>query len=92
MIKEIKTIQTNACLQMTLEHPLAEIKEVSMYVFYLGEDNSYLFTIPFHKWSFLVPEGEEIQLCYGPGAFQQERYKDQLVNSMKQAITVMKEA
>lgn len=91
MIKEIKIIPSTTGLQIIIDHPLDEIEEVSMFVFKLMDETEkrYLFTMPFHKWSLIVHEGEEINPVCRPGAFQQERYKEKLISAMNQVISII---
>jgi hypothetical protein len=85
MFKKSHIFKVKSGLEVVLKHPIAQIGEVSMYVLHMQHLNSYLFTIPFHKWSYLKPESEDINV-EGPSSFKNPQFKGYLKTEMLQAM------
>jgi hypothetical protein len=89
MIKKIRKLKVETCLELSIEHPLTEYGEISMFVSKFPQINTYLFSIPAHKWSYIKYENEEINFMYGPSSFRYEKYKGQLIDAMYRAISII---
>jgi hypothetical protein len=89
MIKKIRKLKVETCLEFSIEHPLTQQGEISMFVMKFPQINIYLFSIPAHKWSYVKYENEEINFMYGPSSFRYEKYKGQLINAMYRAVSII---
>jgi hypothetical protein len=89
MIKNIKKLEVETCLELSIEHPLTEHGEISMFVSKFPQINAYLFSIPAYKWSYIKHENEEINFMYGPSSFRYETYKGQLIDYMYKAVSII---
>lgn len=85
MVKSINTLEFSACLEVTLEHPLKEFGDTSMFVMKF-DHNKYLFSIPVHNWTYLKHENESINLRTAPSSYRYSQYQKDLIETMQKAI------
>lgn len=89
MIRDIREHKIITCLELIIEHPIEEISEVSMFVSRYLDNNTYIFCIPYHNWTYEKENGKEINFPSGPSSFKYEKYKHQLINAMNEAIEII---
>jgi hypothetical protein len=89
MIRKIRKLAVETSLELFIKHPLTEYGEISMFVLKFPQINSYLFSIPVHKWAYIKYENEEINFMYGPSLFRYEKYKGQLIDAMYRAVSII---
>jgi hypothetical protein len=75
------TILNSNCIEVRIQHPLAEIGIISIFVFKL-EKEDFLFSIPHHHWSLLYSDLRNSQFHW-PSSFQYSPYKEQLKSIME---------
>lgn len=89
MIKEVKKLQIITCLEVIIKHPIEEIGEVPLYVSKIKNQGTYIFSIPYHNWSYLKENGKEINLIHAPSGFYHPQYKPHLITAMNQSIDII---
>jgi hypothetical protein len=89
MIRKMRKLAVETCLELSIEHPLTEFGEISMFVSKFPQINSYIFSIPAHNWTYVKYEDEEINFMYGPSSFRYEKYKRQLIAVMYRAVSII---
>lgn len=85
---EINMMKCSDSVEIKLKHPVEEIGKFSMFIWKIHQLHSYLFAIPFYKWSYLKSENDEID-TYGPSSFGYDKCKQQLIEEMYRAVTII---
>ncbi|MDI7741536.1 hypothetical protein QMK38_05940 [Lysinibacillus fusiformis] len=89
MIKKVKKIEVITCLEVTIEHPLKKNGEVSMLISKYLYDNTYIFSIPYHDWSYQKDADKEINFTYAPSGYNHPENKARLIEAMNEAIRII---
>lgn len=90
MIKEVKKAQFTKYLEITIEHPVKEFGEFTMFVSKLPDSDTYIFSIPHYNWVYRKGFGEEIKINDAPSGLNHPKYKSQLIAAMNQSIDIHK--
>ncbi|MEQ2529074.1 hypothetical protein WMO40_20580 [Bacillaceae bacterium CLA-AA-H227] len=91
MINQVLDFNLTNSLEVKLEHPISEIGDISMFVIKIPHNQTFIFSIPFHRWSYQIVDKEKIDLIKAPSGFNRPPFKGLLIAAMQQTIALFDE-
>lgn len=89
MIKQVKRLEIITCLEVIIEHPYKKSGDVSMFISKYLHENTYIFSIPYHDWTYQKDAAQDINLTYAPSGYNHPNNKARLIAAMNEAIQII---